>query len=142
VVAGLIVDGIHTDPLSVRLAIRAKGVDGIVLVTDMMSATGLSPGDYTLGGKKVKVDTTSARLEDGTLAGSIITMDDAVRNTATWGGVTVAEALAMATEVPARLLGSATTGRLAAGMDADLVLFDRDLRVQATYVRGRQVYSR
>jgi N-acetylglucosamine-6-phosphate deacetylase len=140
VVAGLIVDGIHVDPLGIRLAIRAKGVDGIVLVTDMMSATGLSPGEYALGGKKVMVDTTSARLEDGTLAGSIITMDQAVGNTAKWGGVTTAEALAMATEVPARLIGSGTTGRLAAGMDADLVLFDRDLRVQATYVCGRQVF--
>jgi N-acetylglucosamine-6-phosphate deacetylase len=142
VVAGLIVDGIHTDPLSIRLAIRAKGVDGIVLVTDMMSAAGLSSGEYALGGKTVMVDATSARLEDGTLAGSIITMDQAVRNTATWGGVTVAEALSMATQVPARLIGSVDVGRLAAGLDADIVLFDEDLHVHATYVGGRQVFAR
>jgi N-acetylglucosamine-6-phosphate deacetylase len=142
VVAGLIVDGIHTDPLSIRLAIRAKGIDGIVLVTDMMSAAGCSPGEYALGEKKVVVDASSARLEDGTLAGSIITMDEAVRNTARWGGVTVAEALAMATQVPARVIGLTNAGRLAAGMDADVVLFDLDLHVHATYVRGRQVFAR
>jgi N-acetylglucosamine-6-phosphate deacetylase len=140
VMAGLIVDGIHSDPLSVRLAIRAKGKERIVLVTDMMSAAGLSPGRYALGGKTVLVDGTSARLEDGTLAGSIITMDEAVRNTARWGGVTPAEALLMATEVPARVLGLSSIGRLAAGFDADLALFDRDLRVHATFVRGERVF--
>ncbi|HEX6508306.1 MAG TPA: N-acetylglucosamine-6-phosphate deacetylase, partial [Chloroflexota bacterium] len=140
VIAGLIVDGIHSDPLSARLAVRAKGTGGIALVTDMMSAAGLPPGEYGLGGKKVIVDEMSARLEDGTLAGAIITLDEAVRNTARWAGVTPAQALTMATEVPARLLGFRYTGRLAAGMDADLALFDQNLQVQATYVGGEQVY--
>jgi N-acetylglucosamine-6-phosphate deacetylase len=142
VTCGLIVDGIHSDPLSVRLAIRAKGVERICLVTDMMSAAGMPHGKHMLFGKNVVVDATSARLADGTLAGSIITMDATVRNVARWGGVTVAQALSMATEVPARLIGWSDTGRLAVGLSADIVLLDQVLEVVATYVRGERVYTR
>lgn len=142
VTAGLIVDGIHSDPVSIRLAIQTKGIDRVALVTDMMSAAGLSPGVYALSGRKILVDETSARLEDGTLAGSITTMDQAVRNAARWGHVTVAEALTMATEIPAGILGAPDAGRLVAGMEADLALFDSELRVQATYVRGKPVFIR
>jgi N-acetylglucosamine-6-phosphate deacetylase len=140
VTCGLIVDGIHSDPLSVRLAIRAKGVAGICLVTDMMSAAGMPSGQHMLFGKNVVVDETSARLADGTLAGSIITMDAAIRNTVRWGGVTAAQALSMASEVPARLLGLPDLGRLAQGANADIVLLNDRLEVVATYVRGELVY--
>jgi N-acetylglucosamine-6-phosphate deacetylase len=142
VTCGLIVDGIHSDPLSVRLAVRAKGVERVCLVTDMMSAAGMPEGEHTLFGKRVVIDETSARLENGTLAGSIITMDATVRNTVRWGGVTPAQALTMATEVPARLLSLPDSGSLAAGNAADLVLLDAALEVSATYVGGECVYAR
>jgi N-acetylglucosamine-6-phosphate deacetylase len=138
---GLIVDGIHSDPLSVRLAIRAKGWVGICLVTDMMSAAGMTSGEHRLFGKNVVVDETSARLPDGTLAGSIITMDAAVRNSVRWGGVTAAQALSMASEVPARILGLPDLGRFVQGGPADVALLNDKLEVVATYVRGEPVYA-
>lgn len=142
VTCGLIVDGVHSHPLSVRLAIRAKGVERICLVTDMMSAACMPHGEHSLFGRKVVIDATSVRLEDGTLAGSVITMNVTVRNTARWAGISTAQALTMATEVPARLLNLPDMGRLAIGYAADLVLLDDTLQVMATYVHGECVYSR
>jgi N-acetylglucosamine-6-phosphate deacetylase len=139
---GLVADGVHSHPASLRLAVRAKGAERIALVTDMMAAAGMPPGDYALGGQRVIVDETSARLTDGTLAGAILTLDEAVRNMVRWTEATPAEALRMASEVPARLLGLADAGRLVAGARADLVLLDRDLRVEETLIDGRTVYRR
>jgi N-acetylglucosamine-6-phosphate deacetylase len=141
VTAGLIVDGIHSHPASVQLAVRVKGPDRICLVSDIMTAAGMPPGVYTLAGRPVTVDRTSARLEDGTLAGAIVTLDQNVRSTVAWTGLPPAQVIRMATEVPARLIGESTTGRLLRGLDADLVLLDADLHVQSTFVRGRQVYG-
>ncbi len=142
VTVGLIVDGVHTHPASVDLALRAKGVERVVLVTDAMAAAGMNPGTYELGGRRVLVDETSARLEDGRLAGSILTLDQAIRNVVRWTGTSPADALRMASEVPARLLGLERVGRLVVGFDADLALFDGDLRVQATIVKGQTAYRR
>jgi N-acetylglucosamine-6-phosphate deacetylase len=139
--AGLIPDGVHTHPAALRLAVRAKGVDRIAPVTDMMSAAGMPPGEYRLAGQIVHVNGESARLADGTLAGAIVTMDAVVRNLVRWAGVTPAEALTMVTAVPARLLG-APLGRIQTGRDADLVLLDDDLTVQATLIRGKIVHDR
>ncbi|HVL25057.1 MAG TPA: N-acetylglucosamine-6-phosphate deacetylase [Thermomicrobiales bacterium] len=137
VTAGLIPDGVHSHPATVRLALKSKGPDGIVIVSDMMSACGLGPGTYTLSTKVVTVDETSARLADGTLAGSILTMDEAMRNLVDWSEATPAQALHMATAVPARLLGDDTRGRLVAGARADLTFWSRDLRVERTIIGGR-----
>jgi N-acetylglucosamine-6-phosphate deacetylase len=142
VAIGLVVDGVHSHPASVRLALRAKGVERVALVTDMMAAAGMPPGDYALGGQRVLVDRTSARLGDGTLAGAILTLDQAVRNAVAWGGASTGEALRMASEVPARLLGLGNAGRLVVGGEADLVLLDELLTVQATIIGGRTVYRR
>ena len=142
VTVGLIADGIHSHPASLRLAVKAKGAEGIALVTDMMSAAGMPHGDYLLGGQPVVVDADGARLADGTLAGAVLTLDEAVRTTVRWTGVDPGEAIRMATEVPARLLGRSEVGRLAPGARADLVLFDADLGVAATIVGGRTVYRR
>ena len=138
---GLIVDGIHCHPASVRLAIKAKGVERTFLVTDMIAGAGLGPGEYPLGGQTVTVDATSARLPDGTLAGSVLTMDEAVRNCVNLAEATIAEACRMASEVPARVMGQSAKGRLAPGCDADLVLLDEDLRVLATYVAGQRAFA-
>lgn len=139
VVCGLIPDGIHAHPAMVRLALRAKGPNGIAIVSDMMTATGLGPGAYSLGGQRVTVSETAARLDDGTLAGSVITMDQAIRNLVEWGGVSLPEALHMATATPARILGDASRGRLVAGTRADLTLWSANLEVTGVIIGGRTI---
>jgi N-acetylglucosamine-6-phosphate deacetylase len=138
---GVIADGVHVHDAALRLALRTKGPGRIALVTDAMSAAGVGPGEYELAGKRVIVDATSARLADGTLAGSILTLDAAVRNV-TALGVPLEDALRMASEVPARLLGLTSKGRLAAGGDGDLVLLDEALAVEATVIGGTVAYAR
>lgn len=140
VAVGLIADGVHVHPAAVRLAVRAKGPGRVALVTDMMSAAGMPPGTYPLGGRAVTADGTTARLADGTLAGSVLTMDAAVRNIVRWTDATPAEALQMASATPARLLGLADRGQIAVGARADLVLLDAALTVRATLVAGETVF--
>ncbi|HEV2128952.1 MAG TPA: N-acetylglucosamine-6-phosphate deacetylase [Thermomicrobiales bacterium] len=142
VTAGVIPDGIHTHPAMVRLAIDAKGVDRMLIVTDMMAAAGLEPGTYGLGGQEVSVDETTARLDDGTLAGSVITMDAAIRNILGWSHASLAETLYMATAVPARVIGERDRGLLHAGALADIIVWDRDLNVQETIIGGQSIYRR
>jgi N-acetylglucosamine-6-phosphate deacetylase len=141
VTAGLIVDGVHSHPSAVRLAARAKGIDRIALVTDMMAAAGMPPGVYTLGGQNVTTDGISARLPDGTLAGAILLMNEAIRNTIRWTGIGIAEALRMATEVPARLLDRDDIGAIRIGARADLALIDADLNVMSTIIGGVTVFA-
>jgi N-acetylglucosamine-6-phosphate deacetylase len=142
ITVGLIADGIHSHPASLRLAVRAKGTERIALVTDMMAAAGMPAGRYTLGGQRVLVHDQTARLEDGTLAGAVVFLDQAMRNMVRWAGVTPAEAIRMVTEVPRRLMDIMDRGRLVAGSRADLILLDKELRVATTIINGRQVFSR
>lgn len=142
VAVGLIADGIHSHPSAVQLAIRAKGVERVALVTDMMAAAGMPAGTYLLGGQDVTTDGIAARLPDGTLAGAILLMNDAIRNVVAWTGIGLADALRMATEVPARLLGRDEIGQLRVGAQADLVLVDRNLTVQRTIIGGEAFFSR
>lgn len=142
VAVGLIADGIHAHPVALRLAARVKGTEGIALVSDMMAAAGMPPGAYSLNDIPVSVDATSARLADGRLAGSILTMDAAVRNMVAWGGVSLADALTMATTVPARLLGRDDLGVIAPGALADLVVLDPELSIAETWIAGERVISR
>jgi N-acetylglucosamine-6-phosphate deacetylase len=142
VTAGLIADGVHSHPAALRLALRAKGPDRIALVTDMMAAAGMPPGTYPLGNQRVTTDGVSARLADGTLAGATLLMDAAVRNMVAWAGASIADAIRMATETPATILGRPDLGRLAAGNPADLTLLDDDLTVVATVLAGQTVYQR
>jgi N-acetylglucosamine-6-phosphate deacetylase len=141
VTVGLIADGIHGHPASLQLAFRAKGAARIVLVSDMMAAAGMPPGQYPLGGRPVDVDATTARLADGTIAGAVATLDQGVRGMVRWTEATPAMALQMATETPARLLGLADRGRLAAGGIADLALFDSNLRLLETIIAGQTLYQ-
>ncbi|MCO5219316.1 MAG: N-acetylglucosamine-6-phosphate deacetylase [Thermomicrobiales bacterium] len=136
VTAGLIPDGVHSHQATVRLAIKAKGFDNIVIVSDMMAACGLGPGTYPLGTMNVIVDESSARLADGTLAGSILTMDQALRNLVEWSECTPAQAIHMMTAVPARLLEDTTRGRLVIGARADIATWNRDLQPTSTMVGG------
>lgn len=138
---GIIPDGVHTHPALLALALRAKGVAGLTLVSDAMAALGMPRGSYRLAEREVVVDATSARLPDGTLAGSILTLDQALRNMITFTGCTLADALRMATETPARVLGLTSKGRIAPGCDADIVVLNRDLIVAQTFVCGRLAYD-
>lgn len=141
-VAGLIADGVHAHPAAIDLAIRAKGTERIALVTDMMAAAGMPPGDYTLGGQLVHNDGVAVRLPDGTLAGSVLLMDQAIRNVVEWANVTPAQAIRMATEVPAGVLErERDLGHLRVGAVADLTLLDRDLNIIQTFVDGVSVFT-
>jgi N-acetylglucosamine-6-phosphate deacetylase len=132
----LIADGVHAHSAALKRALRAKGPQRIALVTDAVAAAGAPPGRYRLGDQEIVSDGTSARLPDGTLAGSTLTMDAAVRGMVALGGATEAEALAMASSVPAEVIGLRDRGRIAPGQRADLVLWSADLAVQATLVGG------
>lgn len=140
ITTGLIVDGIHVHPAMVALAYRSKGAARFSLVTDAMAALGMPPGRYVLGDFEVMVDETSARLADGRLAGSILSLDQAVRNLMAFTGCSLTEALATATTTPARLLNLSDRGRLAPGCRADLVVLDADTQVRQTLIDGKVVY--
>jgi N-acetylglucosamine-6-phosphate deacetylase len=102
----------------------------------------MPPGRYEFGGQSVTVDGITATLQDGTLAGSVVQLDQAVRNVISWTSATPAEAIRMASEIPARLLGLTDTGRIAAGCTADLVLFDAEFNVAATIIGGQIAFRR
>ena len=139
---GLIVDGVHVHPAVVKTVFRAKGARGVTLVTDAMMAMGMGPGQYMLGDRPVTVDATSVRLDSETLAGSILQMDAAIRNVIEYTGCTLADALAMASATPARVLGLEKKGRIEEGGDADLLVLDKALRVEMTIAHGEIVYER
>lgn len=137
----LICDGVHVDPVAMRLALAAKGVGGLRLVTDAIAAAGMPDGDAMLGGARVAVLGGRATLPASeTIAGSTLTMDQALANAVEWLGVTVEQAVAMASVNPARLLGlDDRKGAIAAGYDADLAVLDEDRQACCTMVGGRWV---
>jgi N-acetylglucosamine-6-phosphate deacetylase len=136
VTADIIVDGIHVDPVVVDLFLRAKGVEGAVLITDAISATGMPDGTYMLGGFPVQV--RDGRCEfDGRLAGSVLTLDRAVRNTMKFANVSLQSAIRMASFNPASVLGIAKRkGSLSVGADADIVVFTPAGEVMRTIIGG------
>ncbi len=138
---GIIADGVHVHEAALRLAYRARGSEGLILVTDAMQAAGMPPGDYELGGRKVRLEDGAVRLPDGTLAGSALTMDEAVRNTVRFLGVSLTQAVRMASEAPAAALNLDGKGKVAAGCDADFVLLDAEGAVLETIVAGETVYE-
>lgn len=141
----LIADGVHVHPAVLRLAIQCKGARRISLITDCISALDLPDGDYKLGDMDVSVRDGLARLRDDehTIAGSLLTMADAVRMLVRHVGVSVRDAVMMASRNPAYALGvQDSKGALEAGKDGDVVVLDEDLTVQATVVAGQVVYSR
>lgn len=139
--AGLIPDGIHVHPGVVRLIWKIMGSERLVVVTDAMAAMGMPMGVYRLGDYEVQVDKTSARLADGTLAGSIVTLDQALRNLCAWTGSPLDAVLRCVTSTPARGLGLQGKGLLEAGADADLVLLTPEGYVVKTMVAGEMVYQ-
>jgi N-acetylglucosamine-6-phosphate deacetylase len=139
---GLIADGLHVDPAVVAVAARALG-DRLSLVTDAVAALGAPPGPVPLGAHTAEVNPVDGgvRLPDGTLAGSTLALDQAVRNLVTFAGVPLAVAVGAVTEVPARVLGLADRGTLTPGAAGDLVLLDGDGILVATVIGGRVAYD-
>jgi len=141
-IAGIIADGIHTHPAAVIAAWKWLGPSRLALVTDAMAATGLGDGDYELGSIKVNVKEGKASDANGRLAGSTLTLGQAIRNLVEYTGCSIVEAVAAASAVPAAALGVRDRGHLAVGGRADLVLFDEAMEVVATMVGGQIVYAR
>ena len=141
VAAELICDGYHVHAAMIRIAIQAKGVDRVMAITDGTAASGLSPGTAArLGGRTIRAGAGAAFLDDGTLAGSTLTMDRAFANIVGPFGRTVVDAARMCATTPARQLGLAGRGVIAAGATADLVVLDRSYRVVRTLIDGVEAY--
>ena len=136
VTVGLIADGEHVHQAVCEQLVLVKGQSRIALTTDQTSAAGAPAGTYELSGRTVVSDGKVVRLEDGTLAGSAATMPDLVCLMARLPGMTVPRAIALASSIPARVLGERRLGRIGAGACADLVVIDSDLRVRMTMIRG------
>lgn len=139
VTISLIPDGVHVEPTLVGLVWRLCGRHRLSIVTDAIAALGMPPGRYRLAGVDVDVDAHSART-GGVLAGSLLSLDQAVRNLVAFSGCTPADAVAAASIIPGRLLGDGDRGALEVGRRADLVLLTRDLQVAATVVAGTVIH--
>ena len=137
--ADIIADGIHVDPAVVDIFFRAKGVDRAVLITDALSATGMPDGHYRLGSFEFEVREGRCTA-NGTLAGSVLTMDKAVRNVMKFARLDLPQALRGATCNPAGVMGQAKErGALSAGAIADIVALDDRQQVVRTIVRGHEI---
>lgn len=135
---GIIVDGEHTDPVVLRIALRCKPHDRFMLVTDAMPSVGTDNDSFELQGRRITVSGSACLDEDGRLAGSNMDMASCVRNAISMLGLSLPEAVRMASQGPAEFLGLAhDTGRIAPGLRADLVLADEALTVRETWIAGR-----
>jgi len=153
----IIADGHHLPPSLLKLIIKAKGLDKVSVITDAMSAAGLGPGKYSLGGLDVIVEDDVAKefeipkkegnyvaklLTRDSFAGSVAAMDQLVRNTVSLAVFSVQDAVKMATFNPAKVLGiDAERGILFPGLKGDVVVFDEDLKIKMTVVEGQIVYE-
>lgn len=141
--AQIIPDNIHVHPAAMRILACCKGPERTLLITDAIRAAGLPEGESELGGQRVVVRNGECRLANGTLAGSIVTMDQALRNFLAAAGWSLAHGWPVSSRTAATALGLENElGSVAPGYRADLVLLDRNLEVAATLVGGRPVYVR
>ncbi|MCC5068663.1 N-acetylglucosamine-6-phosphate deacetylase [Xanthomonas campestris] len=136
---GVIVDGVHVHPASLRVALAAKPRGKLLLVTDAMPMVGADSPSFDLYGETITAIDGVVRNAAGALAGSALDMATAVRNSVQWLGVDLAEAARMASTYPAQCIGlGERLGRIAPGYQADLVLVDADVQVLATWVAGQR----
>lgn len=139
----IIADGVHVAPMVVRLAHLAKGDSGIILVTDAIEGASMPDGIYSLGGQDVHVQNGTAAFADGTLAGSVLTMNRAWKNIMDFADVAPSSASQMASLNAAKQLGlDSVIGSIALGKRADLVALHHNGTVEATIIRGDIVYAR
>lgn len=135
-----IVDHVHLHPAIVRLMHRIKGAEGMVLITDALQAMCMGDGEYEFGGHQVMVENGVAQLADGTLASSTVTMNEALQKTVE-SGISLVDAVFMASTTPANILGLQNKGRILPQADADLVLIDTDFNVLWTMIDGQIHYE-
>ncbi|HEX4038991.1 MAG TPA: N-acetylglucosamine-6-phosphate deacetylase [Acidobacteriaceae bacterium] len=136
--AEIICDGLHVDPVAVRLFWKAKGPERPLLITDAMAGTGMPDGTYWLGQLEVRVENGRCIIGEDTLAGSTLTLDRGVRNFAAFTGASLAETVALATRNPARMAGlDAEIGELAPGRSADIAVLSPQNEVVETFLRGQ-----
>ncbi len=138
----VIADLLHVSAPALRLLFRSKSKDKVILITDAMRQKGLPDGISELGGQKVIVKNGEARLEDGTLAGSTLRMNTAVKNVVQSAGVALTDALDYASFNPAQHLGLYDRGQIAVGKRADFCALDHDFNVLFTIVAGKVVYQK
>ncbi|WP_230876565.1 N-acetylglucosamine-6-phosphate deacetylase [Bacillus sp. SRB1LM] len=137
VFAEIICDGHHVHPAVANILMNARGRDQTVLVTDCMMAGGMPEGTYQLGEFAVEVKAGAARIEGGSLAGSVLQLKDAVKNVVDWGIATPEEAIYMASTAPAKSIGmDGECGKIAKGYAADFIVLNPELKLMATYLDG------
>jgi len=140
ITAEIISDLIHVNPAVIRILYKIKGVDHVVGITDSMSATGMKDGTYKLGPVVVHTKDGIATLEDGTLAGSTLTMDKALKNMVRSVGIPLEDAVKILTYNPARVIKADDIGIIKEGCRADFAILDKDFNVKYTIVGGKVVY--
>lgn len=136
VYAELILDGIHVSFPAARVLLKAKGLDKVVLITDSMEASGLEEGQYQIGNQAVFVKDNAVRLESGSLAGSVLAMNVAVKNAYQQFGITINEAVNLASYNPAKNLHLIDLGEIAVNKKADLIMFDEKFNVDFVMIDG------
>jgi len=142
VYAEMITDMIHLHPIVINMAIKAKGLEKTILITDAIAETGLPDGEYNLGGLETVVKDGVSRIKvTGRLAGSTLTMDRAVKNMVTKLNLNLKDAVRMATSNPADVLNLSDRGHLIPGCVANITIFDSGLNVLATIVKGKVLYE-
>lgn len=137
----ILCDGIHISPVLIRLLFRMKRIERLLLVTDGIEVMGRRIKSFVMGGRRVIVDSAGARMADGTLVGSMLPMNHALRNVVKFTEVPLSDALVLATTNPARLLGvEDRKGDIRIGMDADLVIMDKKCNIKRTIIAGETVF--
>ncbi|MGH2485237.1 MAG: N-acetylglucosamine-6-phosphate deacetylase, partial [Ktedonobacterales bacterium] len=138
----LILDGMHVHPAMARILVSLLGRDRLVGITDALAGAGVPDATFEFAGQRAHVEAGVARLDDGTITGSVLTMDQALRNLIAMTGMSLGDALAALAVNPARTAGAAhRKGRLEPGYDADLLIFDESLSLCATICKGRLAYA-
>lgn len=136
-------DGIHISYPALRIAYKQKGTDNILLISDAMMACCMPNGNYSLGGQDVIVNGNEARLKNGALAGSVLTLDKAVKNVYKNSNLPLYEVIKMATYNGAKHCKVENhKGQIKEGFDADLILFDDDINIKKVFILGEEVYSK
>lgn len=139
----LIYDTIHLHDISVEIAMKMKGIEKIVLVSDAMRATGIKDGEYELGGQRVFVRKGVAKLENGTLAGSTLNLRKAVHNMVSRMNLPIHKAVSMASINPAKAINiNDRKGSLEVGKDADVIIFDRNINILASILGGNLIWTK
>lgn len=139
---GLISDGIHVHPMSMKIVVKAKGYENVFLVTDAMPPVGTDHESFMMYGQTIYVKEGGCYTADGTIAGSALTMNRAIKTMHERVGISLREAIAMATEVPANAIGvSDAKGNLSVGKDADIVICDREMQVFKVLIKGNVIHD-